>query len=326
MGATKLHALSRMLSGTILFLNLYSLPMLGGEVNLAGIFSGFKGDDSSEQRQLEQRLESELAKFRSVESASILIPIGEAAKQESLWGNSDPRILPVEVVLKLKKPKRLTQKEFQSITNLVSSGLSERNRVVQVVVRDVEGYEWSDESPETLSLFKVASVENEMSDKLTPQWVDEISWQEFTAVPNGSCSISGTYLKKSGSIPMEIRSGVMNVLQGICKTARIKIVPSVSQAGLSQNETLLWIERLSFVMIGFAVFGIGFLRRKYGKNESKETKPTSDDDAIILTKIVERSPDEAAKWMVRALLSDSDSQDSEEEKNKQPPQIFDQPS
>jgi hypothetical protein len=51
-----------------------------------------------------------------------------------------------------------------------------------------------------------------------------------------------------------------------------------------------------------------------------EAEASESEDAIILTKIVDRNPDQAAKWMVRAMLSENGS--PEEEKAK--PQIFDQ--
>jgi predicted GH43/DUF377 family glycosyl hydrolase len=90
-----------------------------------------------------------------VEASRVVLPIGELESKESLWGVADPRVVNVDVVLKLKKRKRLTFNEFRGITDLVSSSLSEKNRVLQVNVKDEEGISgWSDENEESKSLLK----------------------------------------------------------------------------------------------------------------------------------------------------------------------------
>ena len=320
-----LHARKRVLG--IFILQVAGLcPINAGEMNLSGIFAGFQGDDKSEQQKLENRLEEDLAKFRSVESASVMIPVSEASHQENLWGVSEPGILSVEAVVKLKKRRRLLQDELKGITNLITSALADRNRVVQVMVRDQDGYEWTDDKPETAGFFKIAKLENEVSDRLQGQYGSEIDWKKINVNAAGNCLVSGTYLKPADVIPMQVRSEVMSVLQGVCKTAKIKIVPQVALAG-GYDPTLLWLERAAFVLIGFGVFGVAWHFRRKARQVKVEKDEVMDGDAIILTKIVERSPDEAAKWMVRALLSDSD---DKEKVSDNPvngaPQIFDQSS
>jgi hypothetical protein len=78
-------------------------------------------------------------------------------------------------------------------------------------------------------------------------------------------------------------------------------------------------------LLGFALWGlIAALAKHMSPNvrELRRSGATTDaEDAIILTQMVDRSPDQAAKWMVRAMLSQKS---SDEEENKKP-QIFDQP-
>jgi hypothetical protein len=50
----------------------------------------------------------------------------------------------------------------------------------------------------------------------------------------------------------------------------------------------------------------------------------SNEGAIVLTRIVDRSPDEAAKWMVKALMSETSLEiKTENRKNNPDPRIID---
>lgn len=294
-----------------------------GEINFAGIFDSMGGNKITEHREIESKLENDINNFRSILSSRVIIPVNESSRVESIWGVSEARVVPVEVILKLKKRRRLLKDEFTSIHNLISSSLSNKNQLIQPIVRDEEGYEWSDETLQSKEYFKAASLEHEIRDRLNDSWAKEIQWAQIhVSERDGSCKISGNYLNKNVGPKMEIRREVMGILGNLCSSARLSVSPANIQLKAS-SQWMLWLERGTYVLLGFAVWGLSITLIKFrnkGDLRSFESKSNDAEDAIILTQMVERSPDQAAKWMARALLSESQ---SKKEENKDP-QIFDQ--
>ncbi len=308
-----------LLIGTTVF---YSF-LEAGEINFAGIFDSFGGNKITQQRELESRLENDINNFRSVHSSRVMIPVAEGSRVESVWGSNEARVLSVEVILKLKKRRRLSQDEYKSIYNLVSSSLGNKNQVIQPIVRDEEGYEWNEENADTKEFFKAAALEHEIRDRLNAPWAKEISWtQVHVSEKDASCKITGNYLNANSEPKMEIRRDVMSVLGTLCSSARLTVNPAGTYLKAT-SPWLLWLERAAYVFFGFSIWGLCFSSLKMWKRSRVQVihkNNTEAEDAIILTQMVERSPDQAAKWMVRALLSESQSKDEE----KKEPQIFDQ--
>ncbi|MEZ4814835.1 MAG: hypothetical protein R3A80_06460 [Bdellovibrionota bacterium] len=306
----------------ILFLVLSS-PYLGaGEINFAGIFDSFSGNQISKQRELEQRLENDINSFQSVRSSRVIVPVSETSRVEGLWGQTEARVLPVDVILKLRKRRRLSEDEYKGIYNLISSSLANRNQVIQANIRDEEGFEWSSENKQAKSFFKAASLEHEIWDRLKGPLAKEITWTGVhVSDADASCKITGKYLNKDSATNLEIRRDVMSVLGDLCSSARLSISRKrFAKAGV---EWFAWLERAAYVLFGFALWGLAFSvikMRGLKKLSSFEAGNQDGDDAIILTQMVERSPDQAAKWMVKAMLSEKSSK-TEENAN---PQIFDQ--
>lgn len=294
-----------------------------GEINFAGIFDSFGGNKITQQRELESRLESDINNFRSVLSSRVIIPVAEGSRVESVWGMNEARILSVEVILKLKKRRRLSKDEYKSIVNLVSTSLSNKNQIVQPMLRDEEGYEWNEESAESKDFFQAAALEHEIRDRLSSPWAKEIVWtQVHVSEKDNSCKISGNYLNTDAEPKMEIRRDVMNVLGTLCSSARLTVNPA-GRYLKATSPWFLWFERAVYIFLGFSIWGLFFSAIKLWKGSGvqvMEKNNTDAEDAIILTQMVERSPDQAAKWMVRALLSESNAKDEE----KKEPQIFDQ--
>jgi len=294
-----------------------------GEINFAGIFDSFGGNKITQQRELESRLEGDINNFRSVLSSRVVIPVAEGSRTESIWGMNEARVLSVEVILKLKKRRRLSNDEYKSIYNLVSTSLSNKNQIVQPIVRDEEGYEWNEESLASKEFFKAAALEHEIRDRLNTPWAKEIAWtQVHVSEKDGSCKIAGNYLNGHSEPKMEIRRDVMNVLGTLCSNARLTVNPAGAYLKAS-NSWLVWVERAAYIFFGFSIWGLFFSGLKMWNKSRVQVmhrNNTEAEDAIILTQMVERSPDQAAKWMVRALLSESEAKNEE----KKEPQIFDQ--
>lgn len=293
---------------------------LAGEINFAGLFEGGSDAKIIEHRKLEEKLEGNLNNFRSVASSKVVIPVNNNSRVESLWGMTEARVLPVEVILKLKKRKRLSLDEYKGIFNLVASSLAERNQVVQPVIRDEDGFEWSEESAEAKELFKATALENEIWDRLKIQWNRNVTWtQVHVSAKDGACKISGTYSVKAYNLNLQLRRDVMSLLQDLCPSARLSMTPSreILEA-LTATSMVQWVERIAYLIMGFAIWGI-YYALTHRKKLKKDVPNTEDDGAIILTKIVERSPDQAAKWMVQALLSESKSPADPVIKSPEPP-------
>jgi hypothetical protein len=290
---------------SILFFLLNSA--IAEETNFSNIFFDFQSGNDSSQKVIEERLEQDIAKFRSVEASRVVLPFGELESKESIWGVADPRVVNVDVVLKLKKRKRLTFNEFRGISDLVSSSLSEKNRVLQVNVKDEEGFRWSDESEESKSLFKAAEIEQEINSFLKDQSSNEILWSNISVSDKDfSCYLEGRYISSKRDLA-ETRKEVMDFLGDFCTSSKIRILPSNTNAQIEIKEKLYqWGERISFILVGFSFCGLIFRLRKKRLSLSKIQKEEENNEgAIVLTRIVERSPDEAAKWMVKALMSES---------------------
>lgn len=276
-------------------------------MNVSNLFSDFQSGNNSSQRIVEERLEQDISKFRSVEASRIVLPVGELESKESIWGLADPRVVNVDVVLKLKKRKRLTFNEFRGISDLVISSLSEKNRVLQVNVKDEEGFRWSDENEESKSLFKAAEIEQEITSFLKDQSSSEIMWSNIhVSDKDFSCSLEGRYVSPKRDL-VQSRKEVMSFLGDFCASSKIKILPSKINTNIEIKEKLyLWSERVSFIIMGFAFFGLIFRLRKKNLGLSGIQKENdSNEGAIVLTRIIERSPDEAAKWMVKELMSET---------------------
>jgi hypothetical protein len=294
-----------------------------GEMNFGGLFNGFSGSKISDQRILEEKIESNLNSFRSVSSSKVVVPRNEISRAESLWGVNEAQILSVEVILNLKKRKRLTQNEYKSISNLVSSSLSEKNLVVQAVIRDEEGFEWTDDSAQAKQYFQITAQENEIWDRLLAGWSKDVQWKSVSvSEKDGACKIDGSYEAQEFDPNLKLRREVLGLLGDLCPSARLSLTPLTKTMEASSTENLiLWVERGAYLVLGFALWGLVFSLRKFRKRKTS-SELNDEDGAIILTKIVERSPDQAAKWMVRAMLSDSDSEEQSDNSSK--PQIFDQ--
>ena len=296
------------------------------EMNFSNLFSDFQSGNDSSQRIIEERLEQDISKFRSVEASRVVLPVGELESKESLWGVADPRVVNVDVVLKLKKRKRLTFNEYRGISDLVSSSLSEKNRVLQVNVKDEEGFRWSDENEESKGLFKAAEIEQEITSFLKDQSSNEILWSNIhVSDKDFSCSLEGRYVSSKRE-SVETRKEVMNFLGDFCASSKIKILPSKINTKIEINEKLyLWGERFSFILMGFAFCGLLFRMQKKRQGLSPIQKENeSNEGAIVLTRIVDRSPDEAAKWMVKALMSETSLEiKTENGKNNPDPRIID---
>lgn len=308
----------------IFFLSvLFFTPRLrAGELNLAGLFEGFADTKISEQRRVEEKLEQELKSFRSILSARVMIPEGEVSKVESVWGMNEPRVLPVAVTLSLRKTKRLSQNEFHSITSLVTAALSEKDRVVQAIVRDEGGFEWSEEGEESKAYFKSAALESEIWERINRQWSRNLLWQQVhVSDQDASCVISATYNRAEYVPDLKTRREMMELLQDICPTSRISLLPTKHSSSTAASKLWMqWLENVSYVVLGFALWGLSFALFKR-KDRFKGSPQKEAEDAIVLTKIVERSPDQAAKWMLRAMLSENNDKTQKETL----PQIFDQP-
>lgn len=286
--------------------------LFAGEINFSGIFDSFAGARITEQRKVEENLEENLRSFKSIASSRVIIPVAEISKVESLWAQNDAKMLPVEVTLKLKKRKRMLQNEYRSIYNLVSTALEEKNQMVQPVIRDEEGFEWSEDNPESMGYFKAAALESEIWERLKTQGYKEVSWTEVNVSDkDGSCKIIGSYDDKNFNPKLQIRRDIMTLVGDLCQTARISLTPTARALSFaSENSIYFWIERLAYVLLGFAVWGFVFSVIKIRRPKAQQKAHKEEDHgAIILTKIVERNPDQAAKWMVRALLSESESKD-----------------
>ena len=296
------------------------------EMNFSNLFSDFQSGNDSSQRIIEERLEQDISKFRSVEASRVVLPVGELESKESLWGVADPRVVNVDVVLKLKKRKRLTFNEFRGISDLVSSGLSEKNRVLQVNVKDEEGFRWSDENEESKSLFKAAEIEQEITSFLKDQSSSEIMWSNIhVSDKDFSCSLEGRYVSPMRDL-VQTRKEVMSFLGDFCASSKIKVLPSKINTKIEIKEKLyLWGERVSFILMGFAFCGFIFrLRKKNLSFSGIQKEDESNEGAIVLTRIVDRSPDEAAKWMVKALMSETSLEiKTENGKNNPDPRIID---
>lgn len=292
-----------------------------GEINFSGLFDSLGGNKITQQREIESKLESDINNFRSVLSSRVIIPVADNSRIENIWSNHEAQVLPVEVILKLKKRRRLSKDEYTSIHNLINSSLSSKNQIVQAIVRDEEGYEWSEEKVPTKDYFKATSLEHEIWDRLIGPLSKEVAWaQVHVSEQDGSCKISGNYLSDSAA-NMEIRRDVMGVLGALCTSARLTVSPFSKLK--ASSDWVLWFERSLYILLGFSLWGLAFAVLKYkNKTEVKSygRSQSEAEDAIILTQMVDRSPDQAAKWMVRALLSESK---AKTEENKEP-QIFDQ--
>ena len=278
------------------------------EMSLSKLFSDFQSGSDSSQRIIEQRLEQDIAKFSSVEASRVVLPLNEIQSQESLWGVADPRVVNVDVVLKLKKRKRLTLNEFRGISDLISSSLSEKNRIVQVNIKDQEGFRWDEESEDAKSFFKAAQIEQEVQYFLKEQSIrKEIAWSHISVSDKDfSCLVEGQYNNEKINM-LETRKELMNFLGDFCSSSKIRILPSKLNAENKTKERFfLWFERISFILIGFSLCSLVYgIRKKKIITDSVMLKNEGGDGAIVLTKIVERSPDEAAKWMVKSLMSES---------------------
>lgn len=302
------------------FFSLSSRAAKAGELNFAGLFDSFGGNKISQQREIEQRIENDINNFRSIKSSRVIIPV-EDAKNENIWGLSEARVLPVEVILKLKKRRRLTQNEFTSISNLLSSSLSNKNQMVQPVIRDEEGFEWTDETSESKGYFKATALEHEIWDRLKN--VKDVDWASVHVSPSdSSCKIFGSFNAKEDHPDIQVRRNVMTTLGDLCTSARLSIAAPKTESAKagSADSVLLLLERGAYILLGFALWGLYTAFRKHKKVARADTPVTDTEDAIILTQIVDRSPDQAAKWMVRALMSEPASSSEENKK----PQIFDQ--
>ncbi len=288
--------------------------VFSGEINFSGVFDSFSGSKVSEQRSLEQKLEENLNNLRSIASSRVVIPLSQASHVESLWGTGEAKVLPVEVILTLHKRKRLTQNEYQSIYNMISSSLSEKNQIVQPVIRDQEGFEWTEESAVAKEYYQATHLENELWDRLNAQWGKDVAWtQVHVSEKDGACQISGTTATFQPNTDLQLRREVMTVLGGLCSSAKLSVLPKTKGLLATTDQWLQWGQNLSYVFVGFALWGLFFALIRLKKRKPQKL---SDDDAgaIIMTKIAERSPDQAAKWMVRAMLSEK----------SEDPQIFDQ--
>jgi hypothetical protein len=296
------------------------------EMGFSKLFSDFQSASDSSQRVIEERLEQDIGKFRSVEASRVILPLGEIQSQESLWGVSDPRVVNVDVVLKLKKRKRLTLNEFRGISDLISSSLSEKNRMLQVNIKDEEGFRWSEESDESQSFFKASEIEQEIQSFIKEQSLrNNISWTHVNVSEKDfSCLLEGRFDLNQPRI-VDARKEAMTFLGDFCSSSKIRLLPSLLNAENKNKEKLfLWMERLSFILVGFSVCGLALRLRRKKFSEKIYSKEDSDEGAIVLTKIVERSPDEAAKWMVKALMSESLRPNEKENKNSQSRIIDDQ--
>lgn len=277
------------------------------EMSISRLFSDFQNGNNSSQRIIEERLEQDISKFRSVEASRLILPFGEIQSQESLWGVADPRVLNVDVVLKLKKRKRLTLNEYRGISDLVSSSLSEKDRVIQVNIKDEEGFRWSEDGEDSRAFFKAAEVEQEIQSFLKDRLArKEIIWTHINVSEKDfSCLVEGHHDSRKTSF-LESRKELMSFLSDFCTSSKIKVLPSTLNAESQNKESLfLWAERVSFALVGFALCAFVLqVKRKRKSLESVAENYGNTEGAIVLTKIVERSPDEAAKWMVKALLSE----------------------
>ena len=296
---------------------------MAGEINFSGLFDSISGANVSDQRKVEEKLETNLKSFRSIASSQVIIPVSEVSRIESLWGMSEARVLPVEVILKLKKRRRMLQNEYKSIMNLVSSSLSEKNIVVQPVIRDEEGFEWSEDGAEAKEYFKATALENEIWERLQAGWSKTVQWSKINvSEKDGACKIEGSFESHDFDPNLKLRREIMSLLGDLCTAARLTLSPTANAVNTASSyDFYLWLERAAYVLLGFALWGLGFAVLKW-RTPPKSLEVQADEDAIILTKMVDRNPDEAAKWMVRAMLLDS-STGQEQEKNSKP-QDFDQ--
>jgi flagellar biosynthesis/type III secretory pathway M-ring protein FliF/YscJ len=277
------------------------------EMSFSKLFSDFQSGSDSSQRIIEQRLEQDIAKFSSVEASRVVLPLNEIQSQESLWGVADPRVVNVDVVLKLKKRKRLTSNEFRGISDLISSSLSESNRVLQVNIKDQEGFRWNEESEDSKSFFKASEIEQEIQSFINDQSLRKgIVWSHVSVSDKDfSCLLEGRYDSDQTRL-IEARKELMTFMSDLCTASKIKILPyTLNAENKNKEKVYLWIERASFLLIGFSLCALAFrIRRKKVNQKRSQTTDESAEGAIVLTKIVERSPDEAAKWMVKTLMSE----------------------
>ena len=301
----------------ILFFQICNL--FAEETSFSKLFSEFHSSNDSLQKVIEERIEQNIAKFRSVEASKVILPLRDIQSQESLWGVVDPRVVNVDVFLKLKKRKRLTLKEYRGISDLVSSSLAEKNQVIQVNIKDDEGFRWNEESEDCKPLFKATEIEQEIQSFLKDHLVNrEIVWTQVNVSEKDfSCIVEGSHDSAKTS-HLESRKELMNFLSDLCASSKIKILPRTLKAENQNKETFfIWAERASFLIVGFVLCAFALeMRKKKKKKINLSQNSESIEGAIVLTKIVERSPDEAAKWMVRTLMS-------EPEENKSQSRIID---
>ncbi len=300
---------------------------VAGEAPVINFFESAQEKDLSEQRQLEARIEGDLNKFRSILESRVVIPFGGIKHEENLWGRTEPRTMSVEVILTLKKKKRLTHNEFKSVSNVINSALSQKDQIIEISIRDEDGRVWNEEDIAIAELFEITKLEQEIEDKLNARWSDHILWKSIeVSNSDKACTLKGEYKSNSKeaatadlSRPNDIRKDILGVLEDKCSSARLvlKAEKKPELVSVFSKNTLTWIERIGYFLLGISAWGLlALLYTSRSKKLPKMEKP--DEDAIILTRMVERSPDEAAKWMVQALLSDTPEDAKSEVIKKEP--------
>lgn len=294
-----------------------------GDINFEGFLNSFSSNKQEERRELEKNIEANIDRFRSVQSSKVLFPNRSEDRVSGLWGLSEAKVIPVEVNLKLHKRKRLTENELKGIHNLLNTSLSSANQMVQAIVRDEEGYEWSVDGVGVAEYFKAAEKEHEILDRLKAAWPYGVEWKDVNvSEADSSCKISGRYTEKSADNNSKLRQEIMSAVGNLCSTARLSITPPLAMRASIGHQALVWIERGAFVLLGFSLWGLVFsirsFRKKRLEQKSREGAELGD-DAILLTQIVDGGHDQAAKWMVKAMLSENT-----QNKEKKDSQIFDQ--